>query len=118
MRRTNGRTKLYQVLRPLETADGRGGYTMVATALVPNVRERGSVQPIQTGEHVRGEKDGEKFANLDLIGNFRFGANIQLNDILKNGTAQFRVTALKNPGDRGHLAQVNLQEIQGASHTS
>lgn len=118
MRRTNGRTKVYQVLRPLETADGRGGYTMVPTALVPNVLERGTVQPIKTGEHVRGETDGEKFMNIDLLGQFRFGANILLNDILKNGSSQFRVTATKNPGDRDHQMQVNLQEVQGAPHTT
>ena len=116
MRRTNGNTSVYNVLRPTNTSDGRGGKLRTPTAVYER-KERGRIMPIQTGEHIRDEKNNERTFKADLIGTFRFGADIKLDDVLERGSFQARVVFVKDAGGRGQLMQVNLQEIQGAPQT-
>ncbi len=116
-RQDPGRTKVYTVLRPAEVADGIGGKTRVPTAAVGR-KERGRITPVVVGEHIFKERGANKTTNIDLVGTFRFGANIELDDVLQRGTFQARVVGIKNPGDRGHVMQINLSEVQGAPQTS
>lgn len=116
MRRTNGTTFIYNVLRPTNTPDGQGGKIRTPTAVYER-KERGRIMPIQTGEHIRDEKNNERTFKADLIGTFRYGADIQLDDILERGPFQARVVFVKDAGGKRELMQCNLQEIQGAPQT-
>lgn len=80
-------------------------------------KERGRITPVTIGKHISKERDVNKVYNLDLVGTFRHNSRIQLDDVLVRGNLQARVVGIKDPGGRGHQAQFNLLEVQGAPQT-